>query len=127
MRDDHTPVRPYLGRTDTNDGVTVVALHGELDLLAARALAATLDDLTGTRRPDLVLNLRAVSFIDCSGLSLLCRARHRVRAASGRLRLAGITPGDAVSRLLELTGLADAFDRLEPDAAPGRDAPVGRW
>ncbi|TSB23679.1 STAS domain-containing protein [Streptomyces sp. NBC_01525] len=119
MNDDHTPTWPYLGRTDTTDGVTVVVLHGELDLLAARALAATLDDLTGTRRPDLVLDLRAVTFIDCSGLSLLCRARHRVRYASGRLRLTGLTPGDAVSRLLELTGLADAFDLLDT-AAPGR-------
>ncbi|GAA3170941.1 MULTISPECIES: STAS domain-containing protein [Streptomyces] len=127
MNDDHPPVRPYLGRTDTTDGVTVVALHGELDLLAARALAATMDDLTATRRPDLVLNLRAVTFIDCSGLSLLCRARHRVRTASGRLRLAGIAPGDAVSRLLELTGLTDAFDLLDTDTASGHDAPVGRW
>ncbi|WP_435885500.1 STAS domain-containing protein [Streptomyces collinus] len=43
----------------------VVTLHGELDLLTAPALRVRLDDVTAGPCPDLVLDLRPVSFIDC--------------------------------------------------------------
>ncbi|MGJ3558392.1 STAS domain-containing protein [Streptomyces sp. INA 01156] len=37
-------------------------------------LSRRLDTLADRAFPDLVLDLRAVSFIDCSGLGVLCRA-----------------------------------------------------
>ncbi|SMQ14183.1 anti-anti-sigma factor [Streptomyces sp. Ag82_O1-12] len=48
----------------------VVTLRGELDRLAVPALRARLDMLTAGPCPDLVLDLRPVSFIDCSGLGV---------------------------------------------------------
>ncbi|MEU9501975.1 STAS domain-containing protein [Streptomyces sp. NPDC048196] len=100
------------------DGATVYELHGELDILAVSVLSGRLDDLTGAQGADLVLDLRAVAFIDCAGLSLLSRARYRTRQRGGRLRLAGVTDGSSVGRLLRMTGLTGHFE-LVPDDAPG--------
>ncbi|MFF6953264.1 STAS domain-containing protein [Streptomyces iakyrus] len=88
----------------------VVTLHGELDLLTAPVLRARLDDVTAGPCPDLVLDLRPVSFIDCVGLGVLCRVRNRVRARHGRLRL--VTDSTRLARVLQHTGLAGAFEIL---------------
>ncbi|MER5573948.1 STAS domain-containing protein [Streptomyces massasporeus] len=88
----------------------VVTLRGELDLLAAPALRARLDMLTAGPCPDLVLDLRPVSFIDCSGLGVLCRVRNRVRARHGRLRL--VTGSTSLRRVLRHTGMAGVFELL---------------
>ncbi|MFJ8487892.1 STAS domain-containing protein [Streptomyces sp. NPDC094038] len=120
MADNHTRSATYR-TTRTAGGATVVTLHGDLDLLAVPALAAALDDLTSGAEPDLVLDLSPVSFIDCSGLGLLCRARNRVRHRTGRLRL--VAPDDDVPRLLRHTGLADAFELYPglPEALAEKD------
>ncbi|MCX3290591.1 STAS domain-containing protein [Streptomyces sp. NEAU-H22] len=89
----------------------VVALRGELDLLAAPALRARLDVLTAGPCPDLVLDLRPVSFVDCSGLGVLCRARNRVRARHGRLRL--VTGSASLRRVLRHAGMAGVFELLD--------------
>ncbi|HEY8982341.1 MAG TPA: STAS domain-containing protein [Streptomyces sp.] len=92
----------------TGDGTTVVTLRGELDLLAVIALGPALDALTTGPRPDVVLDLRPVTFVDCCGLGLLCRARNRILTRHGRLRLTG--PGTGLLRLLRHAGLTDAFE-----------------
>ncbi|MDX3388135.1 STAS domain-containing protein [Streptomyces niveiscabiei] len=107
MDDTHTrSATLYAARTD--DGTTVVTLRGELDLLAVIGIGPAVDDLTTGSRPDVVLDLRSVTFVDCCGLGLLCRARNRVRASGGRLRLAA--PGEALTRLLRHAGLVGAFE-----------------
>ncbi|WP_051814740.1 STAS domain-containing protein [Streptomyces iakyrus] len=88
----------------------VVTLRGEIDLLTAPALRAHLDSLTAGPGPDLVLDLRRVSFIDCSGLGVLCRARNRVLARHGRLRL--VTDSVFLRRVLWHAGLAGVFEVL---------------
>ncbi|EFL35758.1 anti-sigma-B factor antagonist [Streptomyces viridochromogenes DSM 40736] len=88
----------------------VVTLHDEIDLLTAPALRERLDLLTAGPRPDLVLDLRPVSFIDCAGLGVLCRARNRVLARRGRLRL--VTDSGFLRRVLRHAGLAGVFEVL---------------
>ncbi len=83
-------------------------LHGEIDLCAAPSLVSRLDALTAGTCPDLVLDLTAVSFIDCSGLGVLCRARNRVLARHGRLRL--VTHSTRFLRVLRAAGLAGVFE-----------------
>ncbi|MCC5477813.1 STAS domain-containing protein [Streptomyces barringtoniae] len=101
------------------DGATVVALHGEIDVLTAPALSRRLDALTTSPQPDLVLDLRPVTFIDCSGLGVLCRARNRALARQGRLRL--ITQSAGFRRILRVTGLEDVFEvhTRPPQPLPG--------
>ncbi|WP_367325245.1 STAS domain-containing protein [Streptomyces sp. HUAS ZL42] len=89
-------------------GATVVELRGEIDLLSEPPLSARLDELTAGPHPDLVLDLRAVSFIDCAGLRVLCRARNRTTARGGRLRLIADSPN--FLRILRHTGLAGVFE-----------------
>ncbi|MET8977124.1 STAS domain-containing protein [Streptomyces sp. NPDC004539] len=105
-----------LRATRTGGGTTVVTLRGELDLLAVVGLGPALDELTADPHPDVVLDLEPVTFVDCCGLGLLCRARNRVLARRGRLRLAA--PGTGLIRLLRHAGLTDAFE-LSPSRTPG--------
>ncbi|GAQ60424.1 STAS domain-containing protein [Streptomyces scabiei] len=122
MDDNHTRSAAYR-TTRAADGSTILTLHGELDLLAVPALSAALDALTAVPRPDVVVDLRPVSFVDCSGLGVLCRAHNRTRARKGRLRL--VTRGSACRRLLRCTGLTGVFDLYSdlPDVlADGRPA-----
>lgn len=99
-------------------GTTVVELRGEIDILTTPPLSARLDTLTSDPCPDLLLDLRRVSFIDCSGLRVLCRARNRVLARRGRLRL--VADSHRFTRILRSTFLSDAFEihsDLPPDLA----------
>ncbi|MFE0511812.1 STAS domain-containing protein [Streptomyces sp. NPDC058964] len=101
--------RPAPHHTErTVGGTTVVALRGEIDLLTAPSLAARLEDLTAGPHPDLVLDLRSMAFIDCTGLGVLCRARNRAAARHGRLRL--VTDSVRLRRILRAVGLAGVFE-----------------
>ncbi|MCW7983907.1 anti-anti-sigma-factor [Streptomyces platensis subsp. clarensis] len=99
-----------VGPSHAAGGTTVLELRGELDILAVSVLSDRLDDLTGLQGADLLLDVRAVTFIDCAGLSLLSRARYRTRQRGGRLRLTGVTRGGSVARLLRMTGLNGTFE-----------------
>lgn len=91
----------------------MVTLHGEIDLLTAPAVTARLDRLTAGRRPDVVIDLRTVDFIDCSGLGALCRARRRALARRGRLRLVCDSPRFLqILRYVRLEGDFDIRPRL---------------
>ncbi|MEU8785034.1 STAS domain-containing protein [Streptomyces sp. NPDC048637] len=101
----------------------MLELRGELDILAVSVLSDRLDDLTGVQGTDLLLDVRAVTFIDCAGLSLLSRARYRTRQRGGRLRLTGVTRGGSVARLLRMTGLTGAFEIVSDE--DGAAEPAG--
>jgi anti-sigma B factor antagonist len=95
---------------------TLVELHGEIDIAVVPQLAEQLDAATEVAAPCVVVDLRAVTFLDCSGLGLLCRARRRAREHEGRLSLLCGDP--AVLRLLRVTHLLRVFDLLEPPCRP---------
>ncbi|MDF3146798.1 MULTISPECIES: STAS domain-containing protein [unclassified Streptomyces] len=103
MSENHTRSMPPLS-VRAVAGTTLVELRGEIDLFAASHLAAHLDALPS----DLVLDLRGVSFVDCSGLGVLCRTRNRILARQGRLRL--VTDSARFLRVLRIAGLAGVFE-----------------
>ncbi|MGW3095304.1 STAS domain-containing protein [Streptomyces sp. NPDC001102] len=103
-------------------GRTVVVLRGEIDLFAVPSLSARLDELTAGPCPDLVLDLRDVAFIDCSGLGMLCRVRNRVLAREGRLRL--VTDGGCWPRLAWRASSHSTAGSARP-SRPGRTS--GTW
>ncbi|MEW1749751.1 STAS domain-containing protein [Streptomyces angustmyceticus] len=110
-----------MGPSRAAGGTTVLELRGELDILAVSVLSDRLDEITGTQGADLVVDVRAVTFIDCAGLSLLSRARFRTRQRGGRMRLAGVSGGGSVARLLRMTGLAGSFEIMSDDTGGGDD------
>jgi anti-sigma B factor antagonist len=96
------------------DGWSVVELAGELDLASvARAEA----DLTRAEREGagLVLDLRALEFIDSTGLRLVVRAAGRLHERGGRLVVA--RGPRAVHRVFELAGLDGRLEMTDDPRA----------
>lgn len=130
MSEPHTRSAPHHTERVVG-GTTIVELCGEIDILTAPPVSARLDALTSASGADLVLDLSAVSFIDCTGLGMLCRIRNRVLARQGRLRLVTDSPG--FRRILRCAHLAGVFDLhshlpeplLRPSAAGVACATVG--
>ena len=90
--------------TVVRDGHAVVGLRGELDVNDAAGVTVALADVVAGH-PDIIIDLTALDFIDCSGLWALTRAREQASRAGGGLLLAA--PQQLVLRVLALTGLAD--------------------
>lgn len=88
------------------DGATLT-LSGELDLLTAPILRSRLHE-AASDAGELVVDLSAVTFMDCAGLEPLLEARIYLR---GRLRLRGI-PWSIV-QILRVTGVLTTFTILD--------------
>lgn len=84
-----------------------VAISGDLDVTTAEALAQQLAEIAGLRPTGLVIDLSAVSYLDCAAARQLAGAQ-AVLAVGEPLVLVGVQP--VVRRLLEVTGLAELFD-----------------
>ncbi|MFJ9630630.1 STAS domain-containing protein [Streptomyces sp. NPDC101175] len=95
---------------------TVVEVSGEIDMATADLVVEHLDAATAVAEPDVLVDLRSVEFLDCSGLRVLCRAERRARERGGRLRI--VSDGPRVDRLLRASGLFGRFPPLR--ALPAR-------
>jgi anti-anti-sigma factor len=95
--------------TTRNGTVAVIAATGELDLSGAAVLEAELDRLA--EEPELgtiVLDLRALEFMDSSGLRLIVLTDMRARE-SGR-RFALVRGTETVHRVFEITRMSERLD-----------------
>ena len=88
--------------TSTDDGARL-DLAGELDTHTAPQLVDQLDGVADG--VDLVVGLAAVAFISSAGLAALLNAQRRLAESGGSLVVEA--PSPAVSRLIELSGVAD--------------------
>jgi anti-sigma B factor antagonist len=82
------------------DGVAVVAVRGEIDLVTAPQLEAAVEQAIldhGAPRP-LLVDLEECTFMDSTGLALLLRAQDRL----GEDLAVVCRPASAAARLLEL-------------------------
>lgn len=98
-------------RSSENGDSRVIAFAGELDLAnAATAESALEGSLADTTTP-VVVDMRELEFIDSTGIALLVSALGR---NEGEARISFI-PSDspAVTRVLELTGLAERLPLAE--------------
>jgi len=92
-------------RSQESDDSLVIALAGELDLANASTAESALDgSLTNASTP-VVVDMRELEFIDSTGIALLVSTLSR---NEGSAKVSFI-PSDfpAVTRVLELTGLAE--------------------
>jgi anti-anti-sigma factor len=94
--------------------VAVVALEGELDLAGAAALEQELWKLESEPPAAIVLDLRAVEFMDSSGLRVIAVASRRAEDAGRRLAL---VPGsEQVMRVFDITRMRERLDFVsEPE------------
>lgn len=107
MMDDE-PFELRVGRTGTTK---VLAPAGELDLGTTPELAGALAAVAGD---DVLLDLRAVTFIDSSGIAVVLEAWRMAGEAGGRLR---VVPGPPqVQRVIGMVALDRALEWSDPAA-----------
>jgi anti-sigma B factor antagonist len=85
----------------------VVSLIGELDMLTASRLAATVNDLLSDPPPRVVLDMSGVTFCDSQGLGTLVVLSRRATTAQSVLVLTNVA--DFLMRVLDITGLRSAL------------------
>ena len=95
-------------RIDARNGITSIALSGELDMATVPILndQLTVSEQDGSKA--IVLDLRDLRFIDSSGLHALVRAYRRSEMNGHRLLLVGANP--STRRLCEITGTEFLLD-----------------
>jgi anti-anti-sigma factor len=94
-------------RHDERDGVTVLAVAGEIDTQTTDELRAAVDDLDVSHLT-LVLDLHGVDFVDSSGLGALLGIKKQQERAGGHLRLARLS--ESVTRIIEITKMDRVFE-----------------
>lgn len=98
-------------------GLAVVELNGEIDLLTAPELIATLQEPQVSAPGSLVLlDLSGLGFCDVTGLNALVRARRILGERGAWLALAA--PPQSLTKLLAITGLDQLFEVFPQPARP---------
>jgi anti-sigma B factor antagonist len=92
-------------RSQQSDGSLVIAFAGELDLANAGTAENALEGSLADASTPVIVDMRELEFIDSTGIALLVSTLSR---NDGETRVSFI-PSDfpAVTRVLELTGLAE--------------------
>lgn len=101
-------VRPELDISVRQDsGDTIVALRGEIDIGTVSRLTDAVENALADPPDRLILDMGEVTFCDSQGLGTLVVLNRAATRARTRLVLANL--GDFLSRLLNVTGLRQAF------------------
>jgi len=98
-------------RSIESDGSRVVAFAGELDLANAGTAESALEGPLADGSLPVIVDMRELEFIDSTGIALLVSALSR-NQDGGQI---SFIPSDspAVTRVLELTGLAERLPLAE--------------
>jgi anti-sigma B factor antagonist len=94
-------------RTSELDGVTVVAVEGEIDVYTAPRLRDRITELVGDGAYQIVVDLEGVDFLDSTGLGVLVGGLKKVRAHGGSLQL--VCTQERLLKIFRITGLAKVF------------------
>jgi anti-anti-sigma factor len=89
----------------------LVTLEGELAFGQALTFEETMRRIEARGAACVVVDLRALSFIDSSGVGMLLAARRRGARADRRIVI--VQGGPTVRRLIAIAGLADAFEIVD--------------
>jgi anti-sigma B factor antagonist len=92
--------------TARRDDLVVVTLSGELDIYTVPGFRREVADIDPSECT-VVVEMSEVTLIDSSGLGALVGLRNRADHAGRRVGIAG--PSPRVMRVLEVTGLREAF------------------
>ena len=113
-------VDPLRLRIEHQEGEIHVLLSGELDEELQEAVDAALHKLPEPGSKDaVIIDMRAVTFVDSLGLRVLLK--HEVRSREAGFELALIPPHGRAGRVFELTGVAKII-KIRPDPEYSSDA-----
>jgi len=99
---------------EPREGAVVVIASGEIDLATSPELRAELLK-PEAEAPNIVLDLRQVTFIDSSGLGVLVGQQKRSQE-DGRSFAIAVDEASAVQRILDLSGLIKILDVVSDPA-----------
>ena len=103
--------------TDARDGITKIALSGELDMATVDVLADALTICERDGGKAIMLDLRDLTFMDSSGLRAFLQARARSEENGQSLLL--VAPSRPVRKVFEVAGVESLLD--EQEAVPTLD------
>ncbi len=81
----------------------VAVISGEIDIVSAPWLRETLLHAIRCHGPAIRVDLREVTFLDCSGINALLATARRARLEGGRMRVIGLSA--PAMRVIRLPGL----------------------
>ena len=100
---------------EIHPGVPVVAeISGEMDIACASWLRETLLLAIRCHGPAIRVDLRGVTFLDCSGINALLATARRARLEGGRMRV--ISPSAQAERVIALLGLRNVLMSADEQA-----------
>jgi anti-anti-sigma factor len=103
---------PFSISVDDQPDQAVIAVAGELDL----ATAPQLEDALLPRLREgghTLLDLRALDFMDSTGVRVIVSAHHAAQEHGGRFRLVRTPREGAVGRVLEISGLDRVLELVD--------------
>ena len=106
-----------LNTQDGANGEVRLALRGELDISTAQRVEDELARIEASRPPAIVLDLRALEFMDSTGLRTVVGADARAREQGRRLTI--VRGPDAVQRIFSVTTLDERLEIVDDLAALG--------
>lgn len=96
-----------INTAETETGIPIVHLQGEIDLHTCPELRILLQRLMEAGKRNIVLNLAEVPYLDSAALGVLVDAVRRAREQNGGIYLVHVTP--FVLRAFEITRLIKIF------------------
>ena len=111
-----TPPEEFAISADQRDGSVQLTLRGELDL----ATAPELEQLVNERidaGDEVVVDLRALEFMDSSGIRVLVAAHTRAGRAGTRLVVVRAAGSSAVAKIVEVSGLDGELNLVDDPPA----------
>jgi anti-sigma B factor antagonist len=106
-------------REQTDQGVKILAIEGEIDLACSPDLRALLHGYAKKKAPALVLDFQGVTYVDSSGLATLIEYVRLAQPFGGRFGLACVS--DRVRTIFDLVRLTEFFP-IFPTLAEARAA-----
>lgn len=88
--------------------VSVVSVAGEIDVYSAATLRDALAVVVNPPAPQVVVDLRAVEFLDSTGLGVLVGGLKKARSHGGSLRL--VCDQERLLKVFRITGLDKVFE-----------------
>jgi anti-sigma B factor antagonist len=113
-----TPPEEFSITAGDRDGRAYLTLRGELDLATAPELEQLVNESLDAGN-EVVVDLRALEFMDSSGIRVLVAAHARAARVGARLFIVRPASGSAVAKIVEVSGLDGELNIVDDPAQAG--------
>ena len=103
---------PFSISVDDQGRRVAIAARGELDLATAPAFEEAILPVVSSGR-HAVVDLRALDFMDSSGVRVIVAAHHAAGEHDGRLSLVRLDPSSPIHRVLAISGLDGVLEFVD--------------